>query len=189
VVCGKHFQETLGTVFYGSRVPAKDIMRGIASLCEGVSPRKVGRIFDLDKDTVLDWLVQAAKHSEAVVGYMVHGLHVTQVQMDELYALLSGMRENGERRSCWVWVAMDPLSKLWLALEVGDRSLDMAQRLVHGVVSVLAPGVAPMFMTDQLAAYGKALLGHFGRWVEKVSEKSGRILQRWMPWSNCGMLR
>ena len=38
-----------------------------------------------------------------------------------------------------------------------------------------------MFLTDQLAAYGKALLGHFGRWVEKVSERSGRKLQRWMP--------
>jgi hypothetical protein len=42
VVCGKHFQETIGTVFYGSRVPAQDIMRAIVSLCEGVSPRKVG---------------------------------------------------------------------------------------------------------------------------------------------------
>lgn len=38
-----------------------------------------------------------------------------------------------------------------------------------------------MFLTDQLAAYGKALLTHFGHWVEKVSEKSGRILRRWMP--------
>ena len=37
-----------------------------------------------------------------------------------------------------------------------------------------------MFLTDQLAAYGKALLTHFGHWVEKVSEKSGRILRRWM---------
>ena len=107
VVCGKHFQETIGTVFYGSSKPAKDIMRAIASLCEGVSPRKVARIFEVDKDTVLSWLAQAAKHSEAVVGYMVHNLHLTQVQMDELYALLSGMREDGERRSCWVWVAMD----------------------------------------------------------------------------------
>jgi hypothetical protein len=36
-------------------------------------------------------------------------------------------------------------------------------------------------LTDQLAAYGKALLTHFGCWVERVSEKSGRILHRWMP--------
>ena len=93
VVCGKYFQETIGTVFYGSSVPAKDIMRAIAALCEGVSPRKVARIFGVDKDTVFRWPVEAAMHSEAVIGYMVHHLHLTQVQMDELYALLSRMRE------------------------------------------------------------------------------------------------
>ena len=101
--------------------------------------------------------------------------------MDELYALLNGMREEGERQSCWVWTAMDSFTKLWLAVEVGGRSLGMAQRLVHGVMSVLAPGVVPMFLTDQLALYGKALLTHFGCWVERVSEKSGRTLRRWMP--------
>jgi IS1 family transposase len=116
-----------------------------------------------------------------VIGYMVHNLQLTQVQMDELYALLNGMREDGERKSCWVWTAIDSFNKLWLAVEVGDRSLGMAQRLVHGVVSVLAPGVVPMFLTDQLASYGKALLTHFGCWVERVSEKSGRTLRRWMP--------
>jgi len=182
VVCGKHFQETPGTVFYGSSVPVQDIMRALVALCEGVSPRKVARIFEVDKDTVLRWLVEAAMHSEAVLGYMMHHLHLSQVQMDELYALLSGMRGEKEgRQSCWVWVATDPLSKLLLVIEVGDRSLDMAQRLVHGVISVLAPGVVPMFLTDQLAAYGKALLTHFGSWVERVSEKSGRVLRRWMP--------
>jgi IS1 family transposase/transposase-like protein len=181
VVCGKHFQETIGTIFYGSSVPAKDIMLAIALLCEGVSPRKIARVFEVDKDTVLGWLAEAAKHSETVIGYMVHNLEPTQVQMDELYALLSGMREAGERQSCWVWTAMDSFSKLWLAVEVGDRSMEMAQRLVHGVVSVLALVVVPMFLTDQMAAYGKALLTHFGCWVERTSEKSGRILRRWMP--------
>jgi hypothetical protein len=57
----------------------------------------------------------------------------------------------------------------------------MAQQLVHAVVGVLAPGVVPLFLADQLAAYGKALLAHFGWWVERVSEKSGCILHRWMP--------
>ena len=57
----------------------------------------------------------------------------------------------------------------------------MAQHLVHAVVNVLAPGVIPLFLTDQLASYTKAVLSHFGCWVERVSEKSGRILHRWMP--------
>jgi transposase-like protein len=69
VACGKYFQETIGTVFYGSSVPAQDIMRALVTLCEGVSPRKVARIFEVDKDTVFGWLVEAAKHSEAVIGY------------------------------------------------------------------------------------------------------------------------
>jgi IS1 family transposase len=181
VVCGHYFQETLGTVFYGSPIPAETILRAIASLCEGVSPRKVARIFGVDKDTVLGWLVAAAQHSEAVIGYMVQHLELTQVQMDELYALLRGMREGGKRPPCWVWTAMDACTKLWVAVVVGDRSEQMAQCLVHGVVRVLAPGVVPLFLTDQLAAYGKAVLGHFGHWVEKDSENSNRILRRWLP--------
>jgi IS1 family transposase len=180
VECGKYFQETLGTIFYGSSVPAEDIIRVILALSEGVSPRKVGRIFGVDKDTVLRWLVAASAHSEGVLGYV----------MDELYALLRDVNEEGKgRRRCWVWAAIDPMSKLLLAVEVGDRGLEMAQRLVHGVVSVLAPGVVPLFLTDQFAAYGRALLTHpstssgqvFGHWVEKVSEKSGRVLRRWVP--------
>jgi IS1 family transposase len=171
-------------------VSAEDIMHGIALLCEGVSPRKVARVYKVDKDTVLSWLTEAAVHSEAVLGYMLHDLHLSEVQMDELHALLSEMRgEEGERGRCWVWAAIDPISKLILALEVGDRSLEMAQRLVHGVVSVLAPGVVPLFVTDQLAAYAKALLTHpsassgqaFGCWAEKTSERSGRVLRRWVP--------
>ena len=181
-VCGKHFQETLGTIFYGSSVSVEDIVHAISLLCEGVSPRKVARVYKVDKDTVLGWLLEAAGHSEVVFGYMMHHMHLKQVQMDELYALLSGLRGEGEERGkCWVWAAIDPVSKLLLAIEVGDRGLAVAQRLVHGVMSVLAPGVVPLFVTDQLAAYGRALLTHFGHWAEKTSEKSGRVLRRWVP--------
>ena len=55
--------------------------------------------------------------------------------MDELYALWSGMRENGERRSCWVWVAMDSFSK-WFAQEVDaeDTSfLSVPRQAVAGI--------------------------------------------------------
>ena len=58
------------------------------ALFEGVSPRKVGRIFGVDKDTVMSWLVAASAHSEVVLGYVLHELRVEQVQMDELDALL-----------------------------------------------------------------------------------------------------
>ncbi|MCP4543069.1 MAG: hypothetical protein GY832_38635 [Chloroflexi bacterium] len=147
----------------------------------------MARIFEVDKDTVFRWLVEAAKHSEAVIGYMVHNLQLTQVQMDELYALLNGVRKDGERKVCWVWTAMDSFSKLWLAVEVGDRGLGT---LVPAYKCRCGPATGARcserasarsrtdVLTDQLASYGKALLTHFGYWVER---KSGRMLRRWMP--------
>ena len=43
---------------------------------------------------------------------------------------------------------MDPVSKLLLAIDVGSRTLAMAQRVVHQVVQGLAPGCVPLFLTD-----------------------------------------
>src|SRR5438045_316943 len=75
---------------------------------------------------------------------------VTQVQLDELFALLSAVQA-GEvseaeaitrlsRSPHWVWTAMDPVTKLLLAIDVGERTLAMAQRVVHQVGQLLAPG-------------------------------------------------
>jgi hypothetical protein len=47
--------ETKGTVFYRRRVPAEKIVRGIASLCEGVGIWQVARISEVDANTVLGW--------------------------------------------------------------------------------------------------------------------------------------
>jgi IS1 family transposase len=44
------------------------------------------------------------------------------------------------RSPAWVWVAIDPVSKLLLALDVGERTLAMAQRLVHRVMQVVGTG-------------------------------------------------
>ena len=66
----------------------------------------------------------------------------------------------------WVWVAMDPESKLLLTIEVGDRTLAMAQRVVHHVAQVLAPDCAPLFVTDGFREYMTALLTHYGDWLQ-----------------------
>ena len=65
-----------------------------------------------------------------------------------------------------VWAAIDPESKLLLAIDVGHRTLAMAQRLVHQVVQVVAPGCVPLFLTDGFKEYTTALLTHYGQWVQ-----------------------
>jgi IS1 family transposase len=125
--------------------------------------------------------------------YVLHDVRVTQVQLDELFALLSAVKtgevSEGEaitrlsRSPHWVWVAMDPVSKLLLAIDVGNRTLAMAQRVVHQVVQVLAPGCIPLFLTDGFKEYTTALLTHYGQWSQPVRRHAtGPALQpRWMP--------
>jgi transposase-like protein len=88
-----------------------------------------------------------------------------------------------ERSPSWVWTAMDPESKLLLVIDVGTRTLEMAQRVVHRVVQVLAPPCIPLCLTDGLKDYGTAFLTHFGSWTQPERRRGkGPLPQpRWMP--------
>ena len=101
---------------------------------------------------------------------------MTQVQLDALFALLSAVKagevsdaeaiQRLSRSPPWVWAALDPVTKVLLTIDVGDRTLAMAQRVVHQVVQVLAPGCVPLFLTDGFTEYTTALLTHYGQWVQ-----------------------
>jgi len=80
-------------------------------------------------------------------------------------------------------VAIDPVSKLLLSIDAGDRTLVMAQRLVHQVAQVLVPGCVPMFLTDGFKEYATALLTYVGHWVEpsRRQAKGPAPNSRWMP--------
>lgn len=176
VACEHFFLETHGTLFYGKTHPPETILRAIAALAEGLGIRAVGRVFGVQANTVLSWLVEAADHAEAVSDFLLCNLAVEQVQLDELFALVGehrgqqideqGLIERLARRPRWVWTAIDPVSKLWIDVAIGDRCLAMAQRIVHQVKRRLVPGCQPLFLSDGLRDYTTALLTHFGHWVE-----------------------
>jgi IS1 family transposase len=193
VVCRRYFLETLGTLFHGKRTSAELIVRVIACLAEGLGIRGTARVFEVDPNTVLQWLVEAAEHLQAFSRHFLQDIHVNQVQLDELFALLSAVKdgevsaaeavERLERSPQWVWVAMDPESKLLLAIDVGNRTLAMAQHFVHQVAQVLAPDCVPLFLTDGFREYLTALLTHYGYWVQPPRRQvTGPAPKpRWMP--------
>jgi IS1 family transposase len=130
---------------------------------------------------VLHWLVEAAEQLTAFSAYFLCDLHVKQLQRDELYAVLRDLKageinedeaiQRLERSPYWVWTAMDPNSKLLLVIDVGTRTLEMAQRVVHQVVQRLAPGCVPLCLTDGLKDYGTAFLAHFGQWMQPARRR------------------
>ncbi len=191
--CRGYFLETHGTPLHGKRVAPEKLVWAVGALAEGLGIRAVARVFEVDPNTVLAWLVEVADHAAAFSQYVLHDVRVTQVQLDELFALLSAVKtgevskaealERLERSPRWVWVAMDPESKLLLAIDVGNRTLAMAQRVVHQVVQVLAPDCAPLFLTDGLKEYMTALLTHYGQWVQQPRRQATgpAPTPRWMP--------
>src|SRR5215831_30478 len=88
VRCQSYFLETQGTLFHGKKVPAELLVRVVASLAEGLGIRAVARVFEVDPNTVLAWLVEAADQLTAYSRHFLHDVQVSQVQLDELFALL-----------------------------------------------------------------------------------------------------
>jgi IS1 family transposase len=191
--CKGYFLETHGTIFHGKQAAVERIVGSLACLAEGLGIRATARVFEVAPTTVLHWLVEAAEQLHAFSAYFLCDLHLEQLQLDEVYAVLRELQAGEisddeaitrlERSPSWVWTAMDPRSKLLVVVDVGSRTLAMAQRVVHQVTQVLAPGCVPLCLTDGLKDYGTALLTHFGQWIQPArrQEKGSRPQPRWMP--------
>ncbi len=170
--CGGYFLETHGTLFHGKQAAVELVVRVLACLAEGLGIRATARVFEVDPNTVLHWLVEAAEQLRAFSRYFLCAVHVRQVQLDELSAVLREVKDGNlsaaealerlERSPSWVWTAMDPESKLLLVIDVGTRTLAMAQCVVHQLVQRLAPDCVPLFLTDGFKEYATALLTHCG---------------------------
>jgi len=103
------------------------------------------------------------------------------VQLDELRTRL---------RSCsqvlWLWLAIDPCTKLLPVLYLGPRTQNAAHRIIHSLRQLLAPGCLPLFTSDGLNLYFYALTAHFGHWLRVV--RRGRKVLRWQVVNaNCQM--
>jgi IS1 family transposase len=191
--CRGYFLETYATLFHGGRLSVELIVRVLVCLAEGLGIRATVRVFEVDPNTVLQWLVEAAEQLKAFTSYFLCDVHVGQVQLDELYAVLHDVKDGAlseedairrlERSSDWVWTAMDPESTLLLVIDVGTRTLAMAQSVVQQVVQVIAPDWIPLFLTDGFKEYAMALLSHFGQWVQPSRRQTPGPAPkpRWMP--------
>ncbi len=166
--CDGYFPEHHGTLFHGKRVPAELIVRVLACLAAGLGIRAMARVFEMDPNTVLGWLIEAADQLTAFTRYFL----CAEQAIKRL-----------ERSRHWVWTAIDPESKLLLAIEVGPRTLEMAQRMVHRVAQRVAPGCVPAWFSDGFKGYLPAILGHCGWWVHPArhQDKGPWPKPRWMP--------
>jgi hypothetical protein len=138
-------------------------------------------------------LVEAAEQFRAFSASFLGDLHLEPRQLDAWYAVLRD-RNAGElsddeaikrlaRSPSGVWTAMDPTRKWLVVVDVGSRTLAMAQRVVPQVTAVVAPSGVPLVLTDGLKDYATALLTHCGQWMhpERRQERGPTPTPRWIP--------
>lgn len=173
-VCGESFSETAGTPFFGLKTPTHTVCTALKELSEGLGVRAVARIHGVKPDTVLEWIKKAGQHCERVSEYMIRELKLTQVQLDEMWTFVhKKQRQLSEEEKVhhsewgdnWIWIAFDPVRKLIVALVVGNRTEEEAMGLLSRLRARLAEGPLPLFTSDSLLHYAKAILHTFGVWI------------------------
>jgi IS1 family transposase len=144
----------------------------LSALAEGLDPSAAERVFGLRQATITTWLSRAGEHAQTLHTHYFSNLQLPHVQLDELRTRL---------RSCtrvlWLWLAIDPRTKILPVLELGPRTQHMAHQLIHSLRQSLAPGCLPLFTSDGLNLYFYALTAHFGQWLP--GSRRGRHVRRW----------
>ena len=144
----------------------------LSALAEGLDPSAAERVFGFRQATITTWLSRAGEHAQTLhERYFCH-LHLPHLQLDELRTRLRSAKQ-----VLWLWLAIDPCTKLLPVLSLGPRTQHVAHLLIHSLRQILAPGCLPLFTSDGLNVYFYALTAHFGHWRE-VSRRGRKVL-RW----------
>ncbi len=107
-------------------------MRVLACLAEGLGIRATARVFEVAPHTVLQWLSEAAEPLRAFSAYFLCDLHLEQLQLDELYAVLRDLKagainddeaiERLERSPYWCGLRWTPgVSCWWWSMSAAAR--------------------------------------------------------------------
>ena len=171
--CGGSVTLSYATAYYNLESDPVIFETAVRALAEGNSIRATGRIFQIDKDTVCDWLNRAALHCRLVTLYFWSQLHVTECQLDELWSFVHTKEAHlpcakiyaESYGDAWVWLAFAPVFRLVLAFAIGKRTQENANLLLDRVKDVTDEHI-PFFTSDQLPEYDDALLHTYGVWVQ-----------------------
>jgi transposase-like protein/IS1 family transposase len=168
--CRTTFSARRNTPLYRLKTPAARVGEVLTALCEGLDVSAAGRVFGYHPKAVTAWLTRAGQQSARLHHRTLQHLTLAHIQLDELRTRL-----RGRTRVLWLWLAIDPLSKLIPVLQLGPRTQNTAHSCIHTLRQQLASTCLPVFTSDGLNLYFYALTAHFGEWVKG----KGRQARHW----------
>jgi transposase-like protein len=144
----------------------------LTALAEGLDASAAERVFGYRQATITTWLSRAGEHAQPLHERCFRNLQIPHLQLDELRTRLRSATQ-----VLWLWLAIDPLTKILPVLQLGPRTQNVAHLLIHSLRPILAPGYLPLFTSDGLNLYFYALTAHFGQWL--ALGRRGRNVRQW----------
>ncbi len=172
LACHTTFSARRHTPFYRLNTPSQQVAVVLSALAEGLDPSEALRVFGYRQTTITTWLTRAGEHAALFHERCFRNLHLPHLQLDELRTRL-----RSSQQVLWLWLAIDPLTKILPVLQLDPRTQHMAHLLIHSLRESLAPGCIPLFTSDGLNLSFYALTAHFGQWLQVVCR--GRNVRQW----------
>jgi hypothetical protein len=104
----------------------------------GLDPSAAERIFGYRQATITAWLTRAGSHAQLLHERSFCHLRLPHLQLDELRTRLRSYQH-----VLWLWLAIDPLTKIIPVLQLGPRTQNVAQRVIHSLRQLLAAFLPP----------------------------------------------
>ncbi len=170
--CHITFTARRHTPLYRLKTPSPQIALVLSALAEGLDASATERVFGFRQATITTWLARAGLHAQSLHERRFRRLQIPHLQLDEIRTRLRCASS-----VLWLWLAIDPRTKVLPVLQLGPRTQHMAHAFIHALRTVLAPGCLPLFTSDGLNLYFYALTAHFGQWL--VWGGRGRRVRQW----------
>ncbi len=152
--CLRIFPETKGTFLAGLRTAISLIIAVLKSRSEGMGLNAACRVFEIAKNTLLNWERRFADAKETLAIYVLTHTFLFQViEGDELYTKIG---ENLPVEQCegWTIVLMDRATRLIWAAECGKKDRNLFLSAIQSLRDAIGCTDNVTRMTDGARRYG-----------------------------------
>ncbi len=146
--CGREFSERKNTPLWNSKVPEAKAISVAEHLADGCSTEATARLVGVGKEVVQRLRCKLGEHGQGFHEERVREVEASCLEMDERYGYV-GSKE----QPLWEATAIDPKSKLVLALVLGQRDEALARELMEDTCKRLAQAHDLLLMTDGFDSY------------------------------------
>jgi transposase-like protein len=136
--CRTTFTSRRNTALYRLKTPSQQVAVVLSALAEGLDPSAAERVFGYRQATITTWLTRAGEHAQTLHERFFRNLWLPHIQLDELRTRLRSFKQ-----VLWLWLAIDPCTKILPVLQLGPRTQHMAHLLIHSLRQFLAAFLPP----------------------------------------------